>query len=93
MSKSVFYRASKFFFFFFNTEAKNNISTSILSTGGLHSGCGISAMMWLVLSWGYHIMDRHLYHYLVLASLFLSMIVAFTICALATPLVRALNHK
>ncbi|PLW17755.1 hypothetical protein PCANC_06889 [Puccinia coronata f. sp. avenae] len=61
--------------------------------GGLHSGCGISAMMWLVLSWGYHIMDRHLYHYLVLASLFLSMIVAFTICALATPLVRALNHN
>ncbi|KAH9454101.1 hypothetical protein Pst134EA_013195 [Puccinia striiformis f. sp. tritici] len=61
--------------------------------GGLHSGCGISAMMWLILSWTYHIMNKDLYHSLVMASLFLSMLVLVASCFVATPLVRALHHN
>ncbi|WAR56364.1 hypothetical protein PtB15_7B212 [Puccinia triticina] len=61
--------------------------------GGLHSGCGISAMLWLILSWAYHIMNKNLYHYLVLVSLFLSMLVTVATCFFATPLIRGLHHN
>ncbi|KAA1078301.1 hypothetical protein PGT21_033017 [Puccinia graminis f. sp. tritici] len=61
--------------------------------GGLHSGCGIGAMMWLLLAWTYHIMNKDLYHSLVMASLFVSMIVVVATCFVATPLVRAIHHN
>ncbi|OAV98266.1 hypothetical protein PTTG_00317 [Puccinia triticina 1-1 BBBD Race 1] len=61
--------------------------------GGLHSGCGISAMMWLLLSWTYHIMNKDLYNPLVMASLFVSMVVVVVTCFVATPIVRAIHHN
>ncbi|KAI7951445.1 hypothetical protein MJO28_007129 [Puccinia striiformis f. sp. tritici] len=61
--------------------------------GGLHSGCGISAMLWLFLSWIYHIMNKELYHYLVLTSLFLCMTITVATCFVATPLIRAVHHN
>ncbi|KAA1107022.1 hypothetical protein PGTUg99_024569 [Puccinia graminis f. sp. tritici] len=61
--------------------------------GGLHSGCGIGAMMWLILAWTEHILNKNLYHYLVLASLCLSMTVTVATCFFATPLIRALHHN
>jgi len=89
----IYWTSIKFFRNWAPLKLKVFVVGILYHIGGLHSGCGISAMMWLVISWAYHLLDRHLYHYLVLASLFLSMIVAFLICVLATPLVRGLHHN
>lgn len=61
--------------------------------GGLHSGCGVGAMMWLGLSWTYHLFYRDLYHPLVLGTLFFSLAILVVTCFVATPLVRAMYHN
>jgi hypothetical protein len=50
-------------------------------------------MMWLILAWTEHILNKNRYHYLVLVSLCLSMTVTLATCFFATPLIRALHHK
>ncbi|KAH9816768.1 hypothetical protein DFH28DRAFT_890589 [Melampsora americana] len=74
-----------------------HIGTLIIPTQcslcGLHSGCGVGAMMWLGLSWSYHLLNRELYHSLVLGTLFLSLAIVVTTCIVATPLVRAMYHN
>ncbi|EGG05620.1 uncharacterized protein MELLADRAFT_87894 [Melampsora larici-populina 98AG31] len=64
-----------------------------MTPGGLHSGCGVGAMLWLGLSWSYHLLNRELYHSVVLGTLFLSLVIVVTTCIVATPLVRSMYHN
>ncbi|CAH7690014.1 hypothetical protein BY996DRAFT_4612396 [Phakopsora pachyrhizi] len=61
--------------------------------GGLHSGCGVGAMMWLVVATTFHLMHRPLYHGLVTGTLVISLIIVVITCFVATPLVRAVYHN
>ncbi|EGG11302.1 uncharacterized protein MELLADRAFT_59415 [Melampsora larici-populina 98AG31] len=61
--------------------------------GGLHSGCGVSAFLWLCLSWGDHFLHRELYHGITTGSMFLSILGVLVSCIGASPHVREAHHN
>lgn len=61
--------------------------------GGLHSGCGFSAFLWLLLAWVDHSLHRNLYNPVILTSMFLSIFGVVVSCIGAFPAVRKAHHN
>lgn len=60
--------------------------------GGLHSGCGISSLLWLGLSAYEHLKNPHKFHPVVLTFLSISIGCILITCITATPLFRGKRH-
>lgn len=61
--------------------------------GGLHSGCGISALAWLMIAWVDHLSNQHLYNEVILSSMFFSIFGVLVSCLGALPAVRKAHHN
>ncbi|EGG01672.1 uncharacterized protein MELLADRAFT_110784 [Melampsora larici-populina 98AG31] len=63
--------------------------------GGLHSGCGVSAMLWLGLSAYQHFKNHKekAYHPALLSILSMAILCVVMTCIVATPIVRGPRHK
>lgn len=65
----------------------------LFSSGGLHSGCGVASLFWLILSAQRHFRHHQLYHPAVLTLLSISITCILITCITATPWFRGPRHE
>jgi hypothetical protein len=64
-----------------------------IQLGGVHSGCGLSALLWLTVAASAEFQQAHLHHVSSLVALGICLACVFLTCLSAFPFIRGRFHK